>query len=301
MVLRRDVTFSSAGSRCAAWHYLPDAEPGHRPRPCVVMAHGFAGTREMRLSAYAERFAAAGLNVLVFDYRGFGDSEGEPRQCLSIPGQLSDYAAALTFARGLDGVDPARLILWGSSFSGGHVVVSAAREPSVAAVIAQCAMMDGRAAFLQGLRHLEPWVAARLLVAALADRAAARVGGRRRLVPVVAGPGRARLLAAPDAEAGVRALAPAGFVNEICAAISLDVPSYRPIRHARRVRCPLLVQICERDTTVPPAAARRLAARVAGPAEVEHYPIGHFDIYQAEPFERAVGDQIAFLRRHVPW
>jgi dienelactone hydrolase len=84
---RSDVTFESAGTRCAAWLYRP-VESGGGPAPCVVLAHGFSGVRDQRLDAYAERFAQAGLAALVFDYRYFGDSDGEPRQLLDIRRQL---------------------------------------------------------------------------------------------------------------------------------------------------------------------------------------------------------------------
>ncbi len=117
-------------------------------RPCVVLAHGFAGTVDSGLLPYAERFAAAGVDALAFDYRHFGSSEGEPRQLLSIPRQLEDYAAAIAFARSLEGVDPDRIVVWGSSYSGGHVVPVAVADGHVAAVISQVPGMDGRAAVL---------------------------------------------------------------------------------------------------------------------------------------------------------
>ena len=140
---RRDVNFDSSGTACAAWLY--EAEPGSR-RPCVVLAHGFGATRIARLDAYAERFAQAGLHALAFDYRGFGDSQGEPRQLLDIHGQLDDWRSAVEFARTIDGVDPERIVLWGSSFSGGHVAVLAAEDARVAAAISQAPFMDGLAA-----------------------------------------------------------------------------------------------------------------------------------------------------------
>jgi fermentation-respiration switch protein FrsA (DUF1100 family) len=80
------------------------------------------GARDQRLDAFAERFARAGLAALVFDYRHFGDSQGEPRQLLDIGRQLADWRAAIGYARTVDGIDPARIALWGSSFSGGHDV-----------------------------------------------------------------------------------------------------------------------------------------------------------------------------------
>ena len=116
---RRDVTFASGGDRCAAWVYVPE---GEGPFACVVLAHGWSGVREQRLDAFAERFASAGYAAVVFDYRHFGASTGEPRQLLDIGRQLDDWRAAIAFARSLPEVDPQRVGLWGSSFSGGHVM-----------------------------------------------------------------------------------------------------------------------------------------------------------------------------------
>src|SRR3954453_69051 len=103
---REQADFTSDGARCAAWLYRPE---GGGEAPCVVMAHGFSGVREQRLDAFAERFAAAGLAALVFDYRHFGASEGEPRQLLDIKRQLADWRAAVAYARSLDAIDPDRI------------------------------------------------------------------------------------------------------------------------------------------------------------------------------------------------
>src|SRR5436190_2131382 len=74
---RTDVTFRSGDDTCAGWLYRPE---GEGPYPIMLLAHGFSGVREARLWAYAERFCAAVLAALVFDYRHFGASGGEPRQ-----------------------------------------------------------------------------------------------------------------------------------------------------------------------------------------------------------------------------
>src|SRR6187200_1428991 len=110
---REDTTFDSHGTPCATWLYRPD---GTEQPPIIVMAHGFAAIRALRLAAYAERFAEAGYAVLVFDYRGWGDSPGEPRRVLDIGGQQDDWRAALAYARTLDEVDPTRVVGWGTSF-----------------------------------------------------------------------------------------------------------------------------------------------------------------------------------------
>lgn len=105
---REDAHFTSHGTGCAAWVFRP-AGPG--PHPCVLMAHGFGAVREARLDASAERFVEAGIASVVFDYRCFGASDGEPRQWLSIGRQLEDYEAAIDFARGLANIDGVRIAL----------------------------------------------------------------------------------------------------------------------------------------------------------------------------------------------
>ena len=298
---RRDVEFSSGGDICRAWHYRPppDTEPSSERRACIVLAHGFAGTRDAGLEPYAERFAAAGFHVLLFDYRFFGASDGEPRQVLSIPGQLDDWAAAIRFARSLSGVAPNRIGLWGTSFSGGHVVVAAARDGEVAAVSAQGPMMDGLAAFAMGIRSQGILAVLRLAGHAVRDVVHRLAGSEPHCVPVVGPPGTVAMIASEDAVSGYAAIAPPDFRNEVAAAIVMRLPFYRPLRRASELPCPLLVLICERDSLVSPKAAQRCAVLAGKSAEVERYPIGHFDIYVGDDFERGVTRQIDFFRRHL--
>lgn len=291
---RTDVTFTSGGLSCAAWLYRPDDDEGDVP--CVVMAHGFSATREEGLSSYAERFAAAGMAVLAFDYRHFGDSQGEPRQLLDIGKQHDDYRAAIEYSRGLGGVDPERIALFGSSFSGGHVVCVAASDSRIAAVVSQCPHADG----LATVRAIPVRNAARATLEGIADQAGSLLGRAPRKMPAVGAPGSFAGMTAPEAEPGFTALVPPGsrWRNEVAARVMLHVPTYRPVAQASKVRCPLLVCVCDRDETTPPAAAARMAQR-APRGEAKHYPVGHFEIYKGEWFERAVADQVAFLERHL--
>jgi uncharacterized protein len=287
---RVDLRFESGGESCAAWLY-----PSQAPRAaCVVMAHGFGGVREARLDAYAERFQRAGHAVLVFDYRHFGSSSGEPRQLIAIRRQLADWRAAVAFARSLDGVDPDRVALWGTSFSGGHVLAVAARDPRVAAVISQVPFMSG----LATVATAGPRDGLRLAAAGLRDALGAVAGRPSHYVPIVGQPGELAAMTAPGAEAGCRALFPPGFPwrNEVAARIFLATGFYMPGRRAPHVRCPLLVQVADGDSTTPSAPAMR-AARRAPRGELRRYPGDHFDIYLGEPFERAVADQLDFLER----
>jgi len=128
MVVPREVFFDSAGVRCAADLYWPDAVTGSVA--CVVMGHGGSGTKRLGLPKDAKAFAAAGLAVLAFDYRRFGSSDGLPRQVIDVAVQREDYRAAVRFARSLDGTDPRRIALWGTSLSGSHVLAVAPFAPS---------------------------------------------------------------------------------------------------------------------------------------------------------------------------
>ena len=130
-----------------------DALAGPAGRPVVVMAHGLAGTKDSGLAAFAEPLAEAGCDVVAFDYRGFGGSDGSPRQTVSMAGQLADYQAVADAARTLDGVDPARLVLWGVSLAGGHVLAAAAARDDVAAVVSLTPLVDGAAAGRHALQH----------------------------------------------------------------------------------------------------------------------------------------------------
>ena len=292
---RSDVTFQSGGTRCAAWLYRP-AQNGGGLTPCVVLAHGFSAVRDQRLDVYAERFVQAGLTALVFDYRHFGDSDGEPRQLLDIRRQLEDWRAAIVYARTLEGVDPARIAIWGSSFSGGHVMTLAARDPSLAAAVSQVAFADG----LITLPSTGIGNALRLTGEGLRDQVAALRGRPPHMIAAVGPPGSNSAMNTPDAEPGMQALTPPGSTwrNEVAARIALHVGSYRPARQAGKIRCPILFCVADNDDLTAPGLVLKAASK-APRAEVKRYPIGHFDIYVGEWFERAVADQTDFLTRHL--
>jgi uncharacterized protein len=296
------ISFDSAGVRCAGVHLTGQGTAFAREdgrRPCVVMAHGFAGTMDSGLIPFAERFAEAGLDALVFDYRHFGASEGEPRQLLSVRRQLEDYAAAIAFARTLEDVDPERIVIWGSSYSGGHVVPVAVADGEVAAVISQVPAMDGVATMINAARKSGVGSMARLTAMALGDLLASLRGREPVTAPAVGAPGSVAFMTTPDCEPGMRAVAGPSWRNEVAARIALQAGAYRPGLQADRLPCPILVQIADQDSVAPPKAAQDAAWRATGRAEVRTYPIGHFDIYTGQPFEQAIADQLHFLRRHV--
>jgi len=134
---RRDVTFPSQGLTCAAWYYVPTGLKSGESRPAIVMAHGYSGVKEAYLDNFASKFADEGFVVLVFDYRYLGASEGEPRQQILWYEQIVDYRNAITWATLQPEVDAARIGVWGTSYSDGHVLQLAAFDKRVKAVVAQ--------------------------------------------------------------------------------------------------------------------------------------------------------------------
>jgi len=298
---RADVEFSSGGETCAAWRYagVGDAFASERGRPCVVMAHGIGGTRDSGLEPFAEAFAEAGLDVLLFDYRNFGASTGEPRQLAWPPRHRDDYRAAVGFARGLDGVDSERIVLWGTSWSGGHVVYVAADDPRIAAVISQTADLDGLRSLREISRYADWGQLLRVNLEALKDVLGSVRGRAPLTIPIVAPPGQVAAMASEDAEAGYHSIAGPSWRNEIIARCVLAEWINRPITRMDELRCPILVQIADRDQVAPPPGARAAAWRAKGRVEVREYPCAHFEIYVGEWRERAIADQLSFLRRHL--
>ncbi|WP_196772653.1 alpha/beta hydrolase [Mycobacterium colombiense] len=293
MAQRLDVEFDSGGATCAAWLYLPDVTP----RPVIVMAHGLGAVRQMRLDAYAERFAAAGYACLVFDYRHFGDSGGQPRQLLDIKRQLQDWAAAVAFVRSRSDVGGSSVILWGTSFSGGHVLITAAEDQRIAAVVAQCPFTDGLSSGLA----MDPWTSVKLTAVALRDVVGSAVGRAPVMVATAGSPHSIALMTAPDAEPGYLRLLPQNspFQNQVAARVALQIPRHFPGRRTPGITCPVLFCVCDTDSVAPAKATLRHAAK-APHGQIIRYPEGHFDIYVGEAFEKVVADQIDFLHRTVP-
>jgi fermentation-respiration switch protein FrsA (DUF1100 family) len=294
-VKRGKVRFVSGFTECAAWHY-----PGTNGA-CVIMTGGGGVTKEPGTDLFAKRFNDAGFAVLAFDYRRLGESGGQPRQIIRMGEQLADWQAAIGFAGALPGVDPARLAIWGFSLSGGHVFRVAARNPRLAAAIAQTPLADGLAATRKAGRYQTPSGMLRFSSRGVIDGVGGLAGRPPLLVPLAGDPGTVAMLTTPDALDGDRALNPGNKYPEwqqaIAARSALRIMLYRPGRYAFRVRCPLLVLVCDQDQTVLAGPAVHAAKR-APSGELVRMPGGHY-----EPFlgghEQAVEAELSFLRAHL--
>ena len=292
---REKIWFDSGGTQCAAWHY-----PGTNGA-CIIMAGGFAVTREPGTDQFAARFHEAGYSVLAFDYRHLGESGGQPRQVVRMREQLADWSAAIGFAAGLPGVDPARLAIWAFSASGGYVFSLAARDRRLAAAIAQTPNADNLAASRNAARYQKPGAMLRFTAGGVLDALGSLAGRPPRLVPLGGAPGTVAVLTTPDVADSGAALNPGGrypdWQQAVAARSALRLAFWLPGRWAARVRCPLLVLVCDQDRSALAGPAVRAARRAPG-AELVRLPGGHYAPF-LDGHEQTVAAELSFLRRHL--
>jgi uncharacterized protein len=290
VVRAEETTFRSAGVDCAARVYRPDVAPG-ASTPCIVMANGFSLTHDDGLPAFAARFAGAGITALTFDFCHLGGSGGEPRQLIDGGRQQADFRAAVSFARGLEGVADDAVGVWGFSYAGGHAIYTAAEDHKIAAAVALCPMTD----VIAFVRSMPVRNSLAMNLATLRN-----VVGRQRIhFPVTGPPGSKAQFTQPEALPGFDAIRGDGSLwrNEYLP-LSFATSTSRAVKVAHRVPCPLFVAIGEDDHVVSRAAAEQSVKR-APRGERGVYPIDHFGGFLGENFERVVADQIEFLSRHL--
>lgn len=137
----------------------------------------------------------------------------------------------------------------------------------------------------------------RLFVHGQRDMIRFRLGLSPHKIPIVGKPGSMAFFPISDAYDGYSKLASENFINEICARIILRSHGFKPVEHLQNVQCPILIQICDHDSLAP--ISTETAKELEKYAEVKHYPIGHFDIYTGDNFEKSVSDQLEFFKKHL--
>ena len=280
-MVRRDIDFDAEGVTLRGWFYTADSSSG--PAPTIVMAHGFSAVKEMYLDKYAETFAAAGFNALVFDNRNFGASDGEPRQEIDPWAQVRDYRHAITYATTLPEVDGGRIGVWGSSYSGGHVLVVAAIDRRVKAVVSQVPLVSGhdnfralvRADFIDGFRTLFD-----------ADRLARFEDKDPAMVPVVdKDPLAPSALPTPDSYtwfSETHDLRAPSWRNEVTLRSVEMFTEYEPVSYIAYISpTPLLLLPAQNDVLTPTDLAIAAYEKAREPKKLQILPGGHFDAYVA--------------------
>jgi fermentation-respiration switch protein FrsA (DUF1100 family) len=264
------------------------------------MAHGFSAVKEMHLAGFAERFRAAGFAVLVFDYRHQGASDGEPRAQVLPDEQLEDYRSALGWLSARADVDASRLGVWGTSYSGGHVLRLGAFDRRVRCVVSQVPAL----CLWRQLVSLSGREGFDFLLARLADARRAGADPFATTLPVVGPEGSDAVLPTPDAFEWFREasepLVPA-WDNRVSLASVERLVEYAPAQAVELISpTPLLLVLAERDTLIPVELGREVFARAGEPKRLVVLPCGHFDVYAAEPWHAQAADAaVDWFRAHL--
>ncbi|MDQ2857111.1 MAG: alpha/beta hydrolase [Candidatus Eremiobacteraeota bacterium] len=298
--MRRNITFASEGLQLAGWLYVPEDLPAGERRPAIVMAHGFSATKEMCLPNFAERFCAAGFVVTVFDYRFQGESEGEPRGQIFPQQQHDDYRNAISWTQLQPEVDPERIGVWGSSYSGAHVMHLAAFDKRIKAVVAQMMLVDGWA---NALRLNRPDHVKGLHAMLAADRLQRYQGGAVNYVPVVAAEGEPSALPTPDSlEWFTRVsgeMAPT-WRNQVTLESMEHFLYYYPTAHIELISpTPLLMIVASDDVLTPTDLAIAAYERALQPKSLVIVKGGHFDGYMGPALEQTAPPAVAWFEKHL--
>ena len=252
---------------------------GGKKRPAIILCHGFCGIREILLPQFAEVFTQAGFVTITFDYRGFGDSDGE-RGRLIPEMQIDDIVTVINWAKEQPFIDKERVGLWGTSLGGGHVFGAAVKGGGVKCIVSQLAFADGE----KNITHHMSSEEKKEFISTLEKLdAVKKASGREKFVSIT------RVLndneskkffeenrtQYPDMDIKIRFLT----VKEM-----LD---YKPVQYAAQVTCPSLIVVAEKDTVNPKEQGIELYNSVMHEDKQLYFVNNarHYDTYSGEYFD----------------
>lgn len=283
----------SKGIRCDGDLYLPE---GVSKPPVVIMAHGLSAVKAFRLPAFAERFVEKGMAAFLFDYRTFGQSDGEPRHLVNPFHHIQDWQAAIAHVRNLPEVDANRIALWGSSFSGGHVIIAAAKDAGIKAVVSQVPFVSGFSSIR--LKSLSDINLATFY--GMVDYIRTAFFLSPHYSPAIAHPGSFAAMNTEESYPGFRSIIPIGsdWENKMTSRAFILLAFYYPIFYAKKVKAPVLLIGGKQDSLVPFSAVQKTAKRLPD-CEFVVLESNHFEPYTGARFEQSIKIQIDFLERKL--
>lgn len=271
--------------------------PKNIEKPAVIiMAHGFAALRQFRLIEYAKRFASAGYAVVLFDYRYWGGSTGRPRELISLKDQLDDWRTMISHVKQRKSIDTKRVVLWGTSLSGGYVLTLASQLPNIQAVMVQVPFVDGaESAKLYPLQSLP-----KALKLSSQDYMGSKVGLSPTTLPVIHQT-ELSFMPTTDSYNGYLSIVNPDYFwsGEVPARVFFNLVRYRPIQEVRNITIPVLFIAAQKDSIISIESSRETATNIAPFAQYHEWNINHFDIYHGQWFEKAVSTQLDFLDQYI--
>ncbi|KAF9459041.1 Alpha/Beta hydrolase protein [Collybia nuda] len=296
---RSTITIPSAhaGWNFDTWCYFPSGSSSG-PRPVVIMAHGLSGTKLMGLGPYAEAFATSNYACVIFRLPPLGyfgtaevcNVDGAPRWIVSVADQLEDYRTVIKWARQQVKIDPHRLVLWGTSFSGRRFVETSPSQVLKVILLRRRALSPARPLSM---------VLLKTMYCAVVDSIKRLFGLGPMYIPVVAAPSEVGGLTTEGAQEGF---------NNICRGLTcmnasaiFQIMRYKAINSAANTLCPILIVAPEDDNLCSLWAAADVADKVSKGEILKIHKAGHFDIYpNSSHHGESISSQLQFLQRVVP-
>ncbi len=294
--MREKVWFNSKGLKCSGWLYMP--ERLEVKAPAVVMAHGLSAVKEQALPDYAEMFVTAGLVTLIFDYRTFGESEGEPRCQLFPLEMVEDYRNAISWLSDRPEVDPQRIGIWGTSFSGSYVLFAGTFDRRVKAVVAQVPNVGTPRARYE--RSPERWERDAQMMAE--ERTERYRTGIVEYVKIVSAEGEPCMIpgkSAYDFFVGSQAKAP-NWRNQLTRESLEKTREFDPVGLIDLMSPTALMLIAgERDELIALDAVKKVYERAKEPKELVVLPITHFEIYYEPWLSKAAEAAVRWFKKYL--
>ncbi|WP_410013465.1 alpha/beta hydrolase [Sodalis sp. C49] len=262
------------------------------PLPAVLMCHGFFCIQDILLSGFVKHFTAAGYCVVTFDYRGFGDSEGDAGRIVPER-QIEDIMAVLDWCQAQPGIDARRIALWGTSLGGCHVIEVAARRPEIKCVLSQLAFADGEQLVTGDMGGEEK---ARFMDTLKRMASKQQQSGNELLVPIIK--------VMTDEESRVffekkkKEFPVLG--NKVPYLAVWETILYHPAQAAARVTQPTFMVFAENDKVIALEYGLALYQAISADKRCHIQPKArHYQVFAGEHLNRVAGQQLDWLRKHM--
>lgn len=286
----QNVSFTSQGLTISAHLYLPKELQAQYP--IIILCHGFCGVKELLLPAYAERFAEQGYAALTFDYRGFGESEGEPGRLVPAL-QIEDINAAIEWVSCQQNLDASRIGLWGTSFGGANSIIAASQNPKVQCVVAQLTFADGESV-ITGNMNTEDKEKFVNTLERMRDKKAKT--GKEMMVPI------AKVLGDPQS------IEFFSHFKDDFPALKIKIPfltvwetmNHKPLNALVSLNKPLLIVAAGKDGVNPVGESRVLFEQANKPKKLHiEQEATHYEVYSGEHFESVVKQELDWFNKYL--
>lgn len=275
MILRSNVQFKTEDQvTLRGWLYTPEKSEA----PGIVMSHGFSALKEHHLAKFAEVFVEAGMYVLIYDHRNFGESDGDMPFEVDVEWQIKDMRHAISFLQSLPGILPEKIGLWGTSFSAGHVITLAAQDKRVKAAVLQVPFVTGHH---QYLKETQPDLWKMIQKKYVADQ----IGRLNGMPPVMTyvvteNPQKTAVMSQPEAFEFFTSVS--HWKNQVTLKSLENAGDYYPINVLDQVSIPLLFIIAGEDTICPTKLALQAFEKAHEPKECLMIPGEHFAPFDSQ-------------------